>query len=205
MRASSVVTFALLLPCLAGCDGKYVTYTATFDVDQVVAIRHTGAFSEVKGVDVQTFAEILDDIPPNAEIEKATITALGVDLDILSTTTASSVDLALVASDDGQPVEALSLTQSVNIAAAKLALFLLADSKKQQKINNIKNRINQMLVTRDPWDSLVLGLNGTVHGGRLDADARVIMKATVTYKVCENIGSELFASEASECVSGPLD
>lgn len=194
------------IPIFAACDGKYVTYTASFNVDETVQIRHTGGFAEHKIVSAQTFADIIDDIPANAEVQKVTITSLGADLNILSSTTASAVTLSFVASDYDGEIESLSVDQSVNIAAAQLALVFLADSKKQAKINRIKDRINAILASRNEANSSVtLGLAGSVEGGRLDADARVTMKVTVTYRVCENIGGELLATDASECSAGPLD
>ena len=207
MRASFFRMMVLTLPVLAACDGRYVTYTANFNVDETIQIREEGAYSVGKLVSHQTFADIIDDIPDNAEIERVTITALAADLTILPSTNATSVDIAFSATDDGVDLESLSFSKNVNIAAAQvfLGLAFVADDKVRSKIEGIRNRINQMLAVREPIDGLILGLNGTVNGGRLDADANVKMKVSVTYRVCENIGGELMASEMSECVAGPLD
>ena len=203
MRRLPLLLLAAALP-LAACDGKLVTYTVSIPFRADIHIDESGLFSKTGTFNPQDL-DLGDKIPDGADIKRVEITGIGADITIDDATTASSLQFAAVAEEGGEPATRVTLDHNLNLAVAKTFLWLTPDATKQAKLDKLKAKVNAFLKQAGNLNDVRLGVAGAVVGGRLVSDITVQAKLTVTYEVCENIGSELLASEFSECVAGPLD
>jgi hypothetical protein len=194
----------LAITSLPACKYTIVPYVKEVTLRTVVPIRENANFTRLETVNLADLAEAKADFPGNATIDDIVITSLAVDLTVLPTTNAASLDFTLGIADAAGVQSPISREATIGTFFTDVAttIALLPDEAKAGELNKLRSELNQFLHS-DAQTTMKIGFFGRPTGGRVDIDLTAVVELRVVARVCEKTpGNMLIESALAPCDLG---